>query len=134
MDSVYLHRTIQLQVLGFSLQDQICVIIKSRTTVFKMPLKESWIEDFICILCFRTFQFWTKLHASETDDFKYVLKKIRSLNKCICPFGDEAKCTLNTMFCILGVDFQMKTLILNSTTVTLQLWDTAGQERSDMLL
>ncbi|XP_013887123.1 EF-hand calcium-binding domain-containing protein 4A isoform X2 [Austrofundulus limnaeus] len=29
----------------------------------------------------------------------------------------------------VGVDFQMKTLILNSTTVTLQLWDTAGQER-----
>ncbi|XP_054895047.1 EF-hand calcium-binding domain-containing protein 4A isoform X2 [Poeciliopsis prolifica] len=29
----------------------------------------------------------------------------------------------------VGVDFQMKTLILNSTTITLQLWDTAGQER-----
>ncbi|XP_037539619.1 ras-related protein Rab-6.2-like [Nematolebias whitei] len=29
----------------------------------------------------------------------------------------------------VGVDFQMRTLVLNSTTVTLQLWDTAGQER-----
>ncbi|KAM4733598.1 EF-hand calcium-binding domain-containing protein 4B [Anableps anableps] len=29
----------------------------------------------------------------------------------------------------VGIDFQMKTLILNSTTITLQLWDTAGQER-----
>ncbi|XP_008410369.1 EF-hand calcium-binding domain-containing protein 4A [Poecilia reticulata] len=29
----------------------------------------------------------------------------------------------------VGVDFQMKTLILNSITITLQLWDTAGQER-----
>ncbi|XP_037834402.1 EF-hand calcium-binding domain-containing protein 4A isoform X2 [Kryptolebias marmoratus] len=29
----------------------------------------------------------------------------------------------------VGIDFQMKTLTLNSTTVTLQLWDTAGQER-----
>lgn len=32
----------------------------------------------------------------------------------------------------LGVDFQMKTLNLGSTTITLQLWDTAGQERSDV--
>ncbi|XP_078113220.1 EF-hand calcium-binding domain-containing protein 4A isoform X2 [Sander vitreus] len=29
----------------------------------------------------------------------------------------------------VGIDFQMKTLTLGSTTVTLQLWDTAGQER-----
>ncbi|XP_029991977.1 EF-hand calcium-binding domain-containing protein 4A isoform X1 [Sphaeramia orbicularis] len=28
-----------------------------------------------------------------------------------------------------GIDFQMKTLTLGSTTITLQLWDTAGQER-----
>ncbi|XP_061577726.1 EF-hand calcium-binding domain-containing protein 4A isoform X2 [Cololabis saira] len=28
-----------------------------------------------------------------------------------------------------GIDYQMKTLTLNATTVTLQLWDTAGQER-----
>ncbi|XP_029290364.1 ras-related protein Rab-13 [Cottoperca gobio] len=29
----------------------------------------------------------------------------------------------------VGIDFQMKTLSLGSTTITLQLWDTAGQER-----
>ncbi|XP_019934329.2 EF-hand calcium-binding domain-containing protein 4A isoform X1 [Paralichthys olivaceus] len=29
----------------------------------------------------------------------------------------------------VGLDFQMKTLTLDSTTITLQLWDTAGQER-----
>ncbi|XP_076588579.1 ras-related protein Rab-43-like [Chaetodon auriga] len=29
----------------------------------------------------------------------------------------------------VGIDFQMKTLTLGSTTITLQLWDTAGQER-----
>nr|XP_046251386.1 EF-hand calcium-binding domain-containing protein 4A isoform X2 [Scatophagus argus] len=29
----------------------------------------------------------------------------------------------------VGVDFQMKTVTLGSTTITLQLWDTAGQER-----
>ncbi|KAK5927930.1 hypothetical protein CgunFtcFv8_013035 [Champsocephalus gunnari] len=29
----------------------------------------------------------------------------------------------------VGIDFQMKTLSVGSTTVTLQLWDTAGQER-----
>ncbi|XP_035813328.1 EF-hand calcium-binding domain-containing protein 4A [Amphiprion ocellaris] len=29
----------------------------------------------------------------------------------------------------VGIDFQMKTLTLDSTTITLQLWDTAGQER-----
>ncbi|KAM4553679.1 EF-hand calcium-binding domain-containing protein 4A isoform 1-T3 [Fundulus diaphanus] len=35
----------------------------------------------------------------------------------------------NKMSSTVGIDFQMKTLILNSTTITLQLWDTAGQER-----
>ncbi|XP_008304531.1 ras-related protein Rab-13 [Stegastes partitus] len=29
----------------------------------------------------------------------------------------------------VGIDFQMKTLTVGSTTITLQLWDTAGQER-----
>ncbi|KAM3609131.1 uncharacterized protein V6R79_009998 [Siganus canaliculatus] len=29
----------------------------------------------------------------------------------------------------VGIDFQMKTLTLGSTSITLQLWDTAGQER-----
>ncbi|XP_061917056.1 EF-hand calcium-binding domain-containing protein 4A isoform X3 [Entelurus aequoreus] len=29
----------------------------------------------------------------------------------------------------VGIDFQMRTLILGSTSITLQLWDTAGQER-----
>ncbi|KAM7396806.1 hypothetical protein PAMP_019817 [Pampus punctatissimus] len=29
----------------------------------------------------------------------------------------------------VGIDFQMKTITLGSTTITLQLWDTAGQER-----
>ncbi|XP_030587552.1 EF-hand calcium-binding domain-containing protein 4A [Archocentrus centrarchus] len=29
----------------------------------------------------------------------------------------------------VGIDFKMKTLILDSTTIILQLWDTAGQER-----
>ncbi|XP_053283509.1 EF-hand calcium-binding domain-containing protein 4A isoform X1 [Pleuronectes platessa] len=29
----------------------------------------------------------------------------------------------------VGLDFQMKTLTVDSTTITLQLWDTAGQER-----
>ncbi|XP_042351933.1 EF-hand calcium-binding domain-containing protein 4B-like [Plectropomus leopardus] len=33
------------------------------------------------------------------------------------------------MSATVGMDFQMKTLSLGSTTVTLQLWDTAGQER-----
>ncbi|XP_026221280.1 EF-hand calcium-binding domain-containing protein 4A isoform X2 [Anabas testudineus] len=35
----------------------------------------------------------------------------------------------NKMNATVGIDFQMKTLTLGSTTVTLQLWDTAGQER-----
>ncbi|XP_040893374.1 EF-hand calcium-binding domain-containing protein 4A isoform X2 [Toxotes jaculatrix] len=33
------------------------------------------------------------------------------------------------MCATVGIDFQMKTLTLGSTTITLQLWDTAGQER-----
>ncbi|XP_070764067.1 EF-hand calcium-binding domain-containing protein 4B-like [Enoplosus armatus] len=33
------------------------------------------------------------------------------------------------MSATVGIDFQMKTLTLGSTTIILQLWDTAGQER-----
>ncbi|KAF7224324.1 EF-hand calcium-binding domain-containing protein 4A isoform X2 [Nothobranchius furzeri] len=33
------------------------------------------------------------------------------------------------MISTVGVDFQMKSVILNSITVTMQLWDTAGQEK-----
>ncbi|XP_059190254.1 EF-hand calcium-binding domain-containing protein 4A isoform X2 [Centropristis striata] len=33
------------------------------------------------------------------------------------------------MSATVGIDFQMKTLTLGSTPITLQLWDTAGQER-----
>lgn len=33
------------------------------------------------------------------------------------------------VFVYLGVDFQMKTLIVDGELVLLQLWDTAGQER-----
>ncbi|XP_073329004.1 EF-hand calcium-binding domain-containing protein 4A [Pagrus major] len=35
----------------------------------------------------------------------------------------------NKMSTTVGIDFQMKTVTLGSTTITLQLWDTAGQER-----
>nr|XP_020475050.1 EF-hand calcium-binding domain-containing protein 4A [Monopterus albus]XP_020475051.1 EF-hand calcium-binding domain-containing protein 4A [Monopterus albus] len=41
---------------------------------------------------------------------------------CTGHFYDEMSATV-------GIDFQMKTLTLGSTTITLQLWDTAGQER-----
>lgn len=34
-----------------------------------------------------------------------------------------------TFFVCAGVDFQMKTLIVDGEPVLLQLWDTAGQER-----
>lgn len=37
------------------------------------------------------------------------------------------------MCLLVGIDFQMKTITLGSTIITLQLWDTAGQERSDHL-
>ena len=30
---------------------------------------------------------------------------------------------------ILGVDFQVKTMLVQNIVVSLQLWDTAGQER-----
>ncbi|XP_069564426.1 EF-hand calcium-binding domain-containing protein 4A isoform X1 [Brachyistius frenatus] len=33
------------------------------------------------------------------------------------------------MSATVGIDFQIKTLTLDSTTITLKLWDTAGQER-----
>ncbi|XP_078139349.1 EF-hand calcium-binding domain-containing protein 4A isoform X2 [Centroberyx gerrardi] len=34
-----------------------------------------------------------------------------------------------TMTATVGIDYQMKTVTLGSTTIVLQLWDTAGQER-----
>lgn len=34
------------------------------------------------------------------------------------------------MIFLIGVDFQMKTLVVDGKTIALQLWDTAGQERS----
>ena len=37
-------------------------------------------------------------------------------------FEEQYKCTI-------GVDFLMKTVIINNETVKLQLWDTAGQEK-----
>lgn len=36
----------------------------------------------------------------------------------------KALCSL-----ISGVDFQMKTLVVDDKTIAFQLWDTAGQER-----
>ncbi|XP_028304920.1 EF-hand calcium-binding domain-containing protein 4A isoform X2 [Gouania willdenowi] len=36
---------------------------------------------------------------------------------------------LSALSSTVGLDFQIKTLTLDSTTITLQLWDTAGQER-----
>ncbi|AWP08356.1 putative EF-hand calcium-binding domain-containing protein 4A-like [Scophthalmus maximus] len=38
-------------------------------------------------------------------------------------------CFCSKMSATVGIDFQMKTLTLDSTSITLQLWDTAGQER-----
>ncbi|KAI5100161.1 EF-hand calcium-binding domain-containing protein 4A isoform X2, partial [Silurus meridionalis] len=35
----------------------------------------------------------------------------------------------NKMSTTVGVDFQVRSLILDSTQISLQLWDTAGQER-----
>lgn len=31
--------------------------------------------------------------------------------------------------CVLGVDFRVKSLLVDNKTFALQLWDTAGQER-----
>ena len=37
---------------------------------------------------------------------------------------------LNTLLCLSsGVDFQMKSLVVDGEPTLLQLWDTAGQER-----
>jgi Ras and EF-hand domain-containing protein len=42
------------------------------------------------------------------------------------------------MFCLsysfTGVDFQMKTLIVDREQTVLQLWDTAGQERQVLFM
>lgn len=38
-------------------------------------------------------------------------------------------CSVCVLFVFLGVDFQMKTLIVDGEPTLLQLWDTAGQER-----
>lgn len=37
--------------------------------------------------------------------------------------------TLKSAFCLLGVDFQIKTMLVDGEKTSLQIWDTAGQER-----
>ena len=36
---------------------------------------------------------------------------------------------MNVKFYLVGVDFQVKNLVVDDHLVALQLWDTAGQER-----
>lgn len=42
--------------------------------------------------------------------------------------GGEYKASC-LFLCVLGVDFRVKTLMVDNKTFALQLWDTAGQER-----
>ena len=36
--------------------------------------------------------------------------------------------------CLVGVDFQVKSLVVDGHVIALQLWDTAGQERYGVLI
>lgn len=68
------------------------------------------------------------------DDYKYLFKivlvgnagvgktcLVRQFTQGIAPNGHQGA--------TIGVDFMIKTVVVNGTKVKLQLWDTAGQER-----
>ena len=69
----------------------------------------------------------------KASNYQYIFKLILIGNS-----GVGKSCILQryikhkfeqTYKCTIGVDFLMKTIIVNGKTVKLQLWDTAGQEK-----
>lgn len=113
----------------------------------KMPKKSQWYLGCLCLSCRR--QVWVLSECSRWSFWgargwgrppSSVASAQASRRRGWTPLWVSFAFT-HTLFLVwlkhlknpwnpTGIDFQMKTLTVGSTTITLQLWDTAGQERS----
>ena len=73
------------------------------------------------------------LFSHNSSNYQYIFKLILIGNSGVgksCILQRYMKHTFQETYkCTIGVDFLMKSLIINGKTVKLQLWDTAGQEK-----
>ncbi|XP_069477083.1 ras-related protein Rab-10-like isoform X2 [Ambystoma mexicanum] len=46
-----------------------------------------------------------------------------------CKRRKQKKCSCQAGLCLISIDFKVKTITIEETTMKLQIWDTAGQER-----
>ena len=71
--------------------------------------------------------------SSKPSNYQYIFKLILIGNSGVgksCILQRYIKHTFEESYkCTIGVDFLMKSVIINGQTVKLQLWDTAGQEK-----
>ena len=71
--------------------------------------------------------------SNNLSNYQYIFKLILIGNSGVgksCILQRYMKHTFQETYkCTIGVDFLMKSLIINGKTVKLQLWDTAGQEK-----
>ena len=69
----------------------------------------------------------------KTSNYQYIFKLILIGNSGVgksCILQRYMKHTFEEKYkCTIGVDFLMKSVVINGQTVKLQLWDTAGQEK-----
>ena len=70
---------------------------------------------------------------NKPSNYQYIFKLILIGNSGVgksCILQRYMKHTFEESYkCTIGVDFLMKSIIINGQTVKLQLWDTAGQEK-----
>ena len=69
----------------------------------------------------------------KSSNYQYIFKIILIGNSGVgksCILQRYMKHTFEEKYkCTIGVDFLMKSIVINGQTVKLQLWDTAGQEK-----
>ena len=72
-------------------------------------------------------------NENKPSNYQYIFKLILIGNSGVgksCILQRYMKHTFEESYkCTIGVDFLMKSIIINGQTVKLQLWDTAGQEK-----
>ena len=70
---------------------------------------------------------------NKPSNYQYIFKLILIGNSGVgksCILQRYMKHTFEESYkCTIGVDFLMKSIVINGQTVKLQLWDTAGQEK-----
>ena len=72
-------------------------------------------------------------NKNKPSNYQYIFKLILIGNSGVgksCILQRYMKHTFEESYkCTIGVDFLMKSIVINGQTVKLQLWDTAGQEK-----